>query len=64
MTAPLRYQTFVTKQIPQSGRGPLPDGKTFQSAGRLEFVARGGLFALTPDTGHSGDVAAFCAALA
>jgi glyoxylase-like metal-dependent hydrolase (beta-lactamase superfamily II) len=24
----LRYRTFVTQQIPQSGRGPLPDGKT------------------------------------
>ena len=24
----LRYKTFVTKQIPQSGRGPLPDGST------------------------------------
>jgi glyoxylase-like metal-dependent hydrolase (beta-lactamase superfamily II) len=28
MTAPLRYKTFVTQQIPQSGRGPLPDGST------------------------------------
>ena len=45
-------------------RVPLPNGKTFLSAGRLEFIARGNLFALTPDTGHSGDVAAFCAALA
>jgi hypothetical protein len=45
-------------------RVPLPDGKTFLSAGRLEFTARGFLFALTPDTGHSGDVDAFCAALA
>jgi glyoxylase-like metal-dependent hydrolase (beta-lactamase superfamily II) len=24
----LRYKTFVTEQIPQSGRGPLPDGGT------------------------------------
>jgi glyoxylase-like metal-dependent hydrolase (beta-lactamase superfamily II) len=24
----LRYKTFVTNQIPQSGRGPLPDGST------------------------------------
>src|SRR6185312_1846881 len=28
MTAPLQYKTFVTEQIPQSGRGPLPDGST------------------------------------
>src|ERR1700754_5128470 len=28
MTAQLRYKLFVTEQIPQSGRGPLPDGST------------------------------------
>ena len=28
MTAPLSYKLFVTGQIPQSGRGPLPDGST------------------------------------
>ena len=28
MTAPLQYKSFVTEQIPQSGRGPLPDGST------------------------------------
>lgn len=28
MTAPLNYKLFVTGQIPQSGRGPLPDGST------------------------------------
>ena len=28
MTAPLGYKSFVTEQIPQSGRGPLPDGST------------------------------------
>jgi glyoxylase-like metal-dependent hydrolase (beta-lactamase superfamily II) len=28
VTPPLRYKTFVTAQIPQSGRGPLPDGST------------------------------------
>lgn len=28
MTAPLNYKLFVTEQIPQSGRGPLPDGST------------------------------------
>ncbi len=43
---------------------PLPGGKTFHSAGRLDFVTRGADFAITPDVGRSGDVAAFCAALA
>jgi glyoxylase-like metal-dependent hydrolase (beta-lactamase superfamily II) len=28
MSSPLRYKSFVTAQIPQSGRGPLPDGST------------------------------------
>lgn len=28
MTRPLQHKTFVTQQIPQSGRGPLPDGST------------------------------------
>ncbi len=28
MTTSLQYKTFVTEQIPQSGRGPLPDGST------------------------------------
>ena len=42
----------------------LPDGKKFQSAGRLDFVTRDADFAITPDVGRSGDVAAFCAALA
>ena len=28
MTHSLRHKVFVTKQIPQSGRGPLPDGST------------------------------------
>ena len=28
MTSPLQYKLFVTSQIPQSGRGPLPDGST------------------------------------
>ena len=28
MTTPLTYKLFVTDQIPQSGRGPLPDGST------------------------------------
>jgi glyoxylase-like metal-dependent hydrolase (beta-lactamase superfamily II) len=28
VTRPLQYKVFVTGQIPQSGRGPLPDGTT------------------------------------
>ena len=28
MNQPLQHQVFVTTQIPQSGRGPLPDGST------------------------------------
>ncbi len=28
MRRPLQYKVFVTEQIPQSGRGPLPDGST------------------------------------
>lgn len=28
MSRPLQHKVFVTKQIPQSGRGPLPDGST------------------------------------
>ena len=28
MSSPLQYKLFVTDQIPQSGRGPLPDGST------------------------------------
>ena len=28
MTSTLQYKLFVTNQIPQSGRGPLPDGST------------------------------------
>src|SRR5271163_376748 len=28
MTSSLNYKLFVTEQIPQSGRGPLPDGTT------------------------------------
>ena len=46
-------------------RIPLPDGSTFLSAGRLDFVAHPGeTFILTPDTGRAGNVAGFCAALA
>lgn len=28
MNSPLQHQVYVTSQIPQSGRGPLPDGST------------------------------------
>jgi hypothetical protein len=46
-------------------RVPLPDGTVFLSAGRLDFVAHPGAeFRIVPDVGRSGDVAAFCAALA
>jgi hypothetical protein len=41
----------------------LPDGSLFVSAGRADFLARGVAFVITPDTGHSGNVAGFCAAL-
>jgi hypothetical protein len=46
-------------------RIPLPDGSTFLSAGRIDFVGHPGEpFILTPDTGRAGNLAAFCAALA
>jgi hypothetical protein len=46
-------------------RIPLPDGTVFLSAGRLDFAAHPGSdFRIVPDVGRSGDVAAFCAALA
>jgi hypothetical protein len=44
---------------------PLPDGTVFLSAGRVDFAAHpGSEFRIVPDVGRSGDVAAFCAALA
>jgi hypothetical protein len=46
-------------------RVPLPDGTVFLSAGRLDFAAHPGAeYRIVPDVGRSGDVAAFCAALA
>lgn len=46
-------------------RVPLPDGTVFLSAGRVDFAAHpGSAFLIVPDVGRSGDVAAFCAALA
>ena len=45
-------------------RIPLPDGAAFLSAGRTDQITRDNPAALTPDVGHSGDVANLCAALA
>jgi hypothetical protein len=43
---------------------PLSDGSLFISAGRLDFTQHpGAVFLLSPDMGHTGDLAAFCAAL-
>ncbi|WP_146237451.1 hypothetical protein [Georgenia satyanarayanai] len=44
-------------------RVPLPDGTTFLSAGRLDFVVTGQDFAATPQVGLSGDLDALCGAL-
>jgi hypothetical protein len=45
-------------------RVPLPDGNEFPSAGRLDFIAHPETSVLiTPDVGHSGDLAGFCSAL-
>jgi hypothetical protein len=41
----------------------LPGGTLFLGAGRYDFLAHGFASTITPDSGHSGDVAAFCAAL-
>jgi hypothetical protein len=43
---------------------PLPDGSLFISAGRADFTQHpGAVFLISPDMGHTGDLAAFCAAL-
>jgi len=43
---------------------PLLDGSLFISAGRLDFTQHPGVkFILSPDMGHTGDLAALCAAL-
>ena len=43
----------------------LPDGSLFLSAGRLNVLAHPGIsFSFVPDLGHSGNLGAFCAALA
>jgi hypothetical protein len=45
-------------------RVPLPDGSLFLSAGWISVLDHPGIaFLLTPDRGHSGNVADFCAAL-
>jgi len=45
-------------------RVSLPNGMAFLSAGRVDFVDHDFNFVFTPDRGHSGNVDAFCAALA
>jgi hypothetical protein len=46
-------------------RTTLPDGSLFLSAGRINVLAHPGIqFSLVPDFGHSGNLDAFCAALA
>ena len=53
------YATGVIERI------QLPDGSLFLSAGRLDFVGHPGeAIVITPDQGLSGDIEAFCAALA
>jgi hypothetical protein len=53
------YASGVTSRI------VLPNGTFFLSAGRLDFVNHPGeAFVLSPDFGRTGDIAAFCAALA
>ena len=41
----------------------LPDGSLFSSAGRVDWMFHSGMI-LSPDHGHSGNLDAFCAALA
>jgi hypothetical protein len=42
----------------------LPDGNVVRSAGRINVTSHPDMtFWAAPDTGHSGDIAAFCAAL-
>jgi hypothetical protein len=41
----------------------LPDGTMFNAAGRADVVNSEGPFTISPDVGHSGNVAAFCQAL-
>jgi hypothetical protein len=41
----------------------LPDGTLFNAAGRVDVANSSGPFTITPDVGHSGNLAAFCDAL-
>ena len=41
----------------------LPDGTLFNAAGRVDVANTSGPFTITPDVGHSGNLAAFCDAL-
>lgn len=53
------YNEGVTEKV------PLPDGSLFISAGRFDwFDHPGAVFIIDPDKGHTGDIDAFCAALA
>ena len=45
-------------------RVPLPDGSTFLSAGRVDFIPHGPGVIITPDVGRSGNLTEFCDALA
>ena len=53
------YETGVIERV------PLPDGSVFLSAGIVDFLAHpNSPILITPDRGHSGNLDAFCAALA
>jgi hypothetical protein len=41
----------------------LPNGTLFNAAGRVDVLTSNEAFSITPDTGHSGDIRAFCQAL-
>lgn len=52
------YASGVSQKI------PLPDGRLFIAAGRVDFVAIGMPASnISPEKGNPGDIAAFCAAL-
>jgi hypothetical protein len=61
----VNFKTGTTVEVGVIARVPLPNGKTFLSAGRLVIAAdTPPTFFLNPTVGHSGDLTAFCAALA
>lgn len=73
-TFPYHYTVHVTlddsgfpTQVIATGiviRAQLPDGSLFQSAGRVDTLqSTSEFFTIVPQHGHSGNVAAFCAAL-